>query len=249
MVEQTWTAPGQGGADSVWGDLYGTVDIWCPLFSLHEQESAARRQALGERIWTYTALCQGKPTPWWHIDYPLLHYRVPTWIAWRYRMWTALLGRAVLLGTGGRSLVEAPYLRTGSGAPQQGRKGVVFYGEGSLVYPGRGRGLRRRCANDSTESAARCNRGLRLPGPRRARRTGCRGGRDRGAVGQYSSSGTRAPQRMKRRAALLAKLIITAVIGAFSHDRGLGAPEHRQRSQPSAFPELQHQRIHVVLPP
>ncbi|HOC01632.1 MAG TPA: hypothetical protein PKM43_23165 [Verrucomicrobiota bacterium] len=72
VVEQTWTAPGQGGADSAWGDLYGAVGIWCPLFSLDQQESAARRQALGETIWTYAALCQGEPTPWWHIDYPLL---------------------------------------------------------------------------------------------------------------------------------------------------------------------------------
>ena len=98
VVEQTWTAPGQGGADSAWGDLYGAVDIWCPLFSLHRQESAAQRQALGETVWTYTALCQGQPTPWWHIDYPLLNYRVPAWIAWRYRMRRcALLGRHVLL--------------------------------------------------------------------------------------------------------------------------------------------------------
>ncbi len=137
VVEQTWTAPGQGGADSVWGDLYGAVDIWCPLFSLHEQESAARRQALGETIWTYTALCQGKPTPWWHIDYPLLHYRVPTWIAWRYRMRGLLYwGGLSYWGPVDDPWVEAPYY-TGSGAPQQGGKGVVFYGEGSLVYPGR----------------------------------------------------------------------------------------------------------------
>ncbi|TMQ00598.1 MAG: hypothetical protein E6L09_06000 [Verrucomicrobia bacterium] len=52
VVEQPWTEPGQGGADSAWGDLYGAVDIWCPLFSLHRQESAARRQALDETIWT-----------------------------------------------------------------------------------------------------------------------------------------------------------------------------------------------------
>jgi hypothetical protein len=56
VVEQFWTAPGMGGADSAWGDLYGAVDIWCPLFSLHRQDSAARRQALGETIWTYTDL-------------------------------------------------------------------------------------------------------------------------------------------------------------------------------------------------
>lgn len=51
VVEQPWTEPGQGGADSAWGDLYGAVDIWCPLFSLHRQESAAKWQALGETIW------------------------------------------------------------------------------------------------------------------------------------------------------------------------------------------------------
>ncbi|MCY3019600.1 MAG: DUF4091 domain-containing protein [Planctomycetota bacterium] len=137
VVEQTWTAPGMGGADSAWGDLYGAVDIWCPLFSLHKQDSAAQRQALGETIWTYTALCQGQPTPWWHIDYPLLNYRVPAWIAWRCRM-------RGLLYWGGLSYwdkvddpwTEAPYY-SGSGKPQQGQKGIIFQGEGSLVYPAR----------------------------------------------------------------------------------------------------------------
>jgi hypothetical protein len=137
VVEQTWTEPGKGGADSAWGELYGAVDIWCPLFSLHRQESAAQRQALGETIWTYTALCQGPPTPWWHIDFPLLNYRVPAWMAWRDRM-------NGLLYWGGMSYwrqVDDPWLQapfyTGSGKPQQGAKGIVFNGEGSLVYPAR----------------------------------------------------------------------------------------------------------------
>ncbi len=137
VVEQPWTAPGQDGADSAWGDLYGAVDIWCPLFSLHHQDSAAKRQALGETIWTYTALCQGPPTPWWHIDFPLLNYRVPAWMAWRD-------GMKGLLYWGGMSYwpqtddpwTQAPFY-TGSGRPQQGRKGIVFNGEGSLVYPAR----------------------------------------------------------------------------------------------------------------
>jgi hypothetical protein len=137
VVEQPWTAPGQGGADSAWGDLYGAVDIWCPLFSLHRQEAAAERQALGETIWTYTALCQGPPTPWWHIDFPLLNYRVPAWMAWRD-------GMKGLLYWGGMSYwrqtddpwTQAPFY-TGSGRPQQGRKGIVFQGEGSLVFPAR----------------------------------------------------------------------------------------------------------------
>ena len=137
VVEQPWTAPGQAGADSAWGDLYGAVDIWCPLFSLHRQDSAAQREALGETIWTYTALCQGPPTPWWHIDFPLLNYRVPAWIAWRD-------GMKGLLYWGGMSYwseTDDPWTHapryTGNGQPQQGDKGLVFNGEGSLVYPAR----------------------------------------------------------------------------------------------------------------
>jgi len=137
VVEQPWTEPGKGGANSDWGDLYGAVDIWCPLFSLHRPESAALRQAQGESVWTYTALCQGPPTPWWHIDFPLLHYRVPAWMAW-------CDGMKGLLYWGGMSYwrrTEDPWtvapFYTGSGRPQQGGKGIVFQGEGSLVYPAR----------------------------------------------------------------------------------------------------------------
>ena len=137
VVEQPWTEPGYGGADSAWGDLFGAVDIWCPLFSLHRPESAARRQALGETIWTYTALCQGPPTPWWHIDFPLLNYRVPAWMAWRD-------GMKGLLYWGGMSYwqqTEDPWTQapcyTGNGRPQQGKQGIIFNGEGSLVYPAR----------------------------------------------------------------------------------------------------------------
>jgi len=136
VVEQPWTELGFQGADSAWGDLYGAVDIWCPLFSLHRQASAAARQTLGETIWTYTALCQGQPTPWWHIDFPLLNYRVPAWMAWRD-------GMKGLLYWGGMSYwrqsadpwTQAPFYSERGEASQPGRKPVIFNGEGSLVYP------------------------------------------------------------------------------------------------------------------
>ncbi|MBI4621722.1 MAG: DUF4091 domain-containing protein [Verrucomicrobia bacterium] len=137
VVEQPWTEPGNTGANSAWGDLYGAVDIWCPLFSLHRPERGAERPALGETLWTYTALCQGLPTPWWHIDAPLLNYRVPAWMAWRD-------GMKGLLYWGGMSYwrqvddpwAEAPYF-IGKGVIQQGQKGRRYNGEGSLVYPAR----------------------------------------------------------------------------------------------------------------
>lgn len=128
VVEQTWSQ------NDDWGDLYGAVDIWCPLFSLFREESARRRQQAGETIWTYTALCQGEPTPWWHIDYPLLHYRVPAWTAWHYRI-------RGLLYWGGMSFWQAVDDPWTDGAtyprPDQRSGGRVYNGEGTLVYPGR----------------------------------------------------------------------------------------------------------------
>jgi len=114
-----------------WGSLAGAVDIWVPLFSLFDPASAARRQKAGESIWTYTALCQGKPTPWWHIDFPLYHYRIPCWIAWRY-------GMEGLLYWGGLSYwnaIEDPWTDPAT-YPPPGRRGrYVFNGEGTLLYP------------------------------------------------------------------------------------------------------------------
>jgi len=127
VVEQTKTQNPQ------WGDLYGAVDIWCPLFSLHDPETAAKRQALGETVWTYTALCQLDKTPWWHIDYPLLDYRVPAWIAWRYHM-------RGLLYWGGMtywSQVEDPWTDPKTYCPGEAKRRLVFNGEGTLAYPGR----------------------------------------------------------------------------------------------------------------
>ncbi|MGQ9590228.1 MAG: DUF4091 domain-containing protein [Planctomycetota bacterium] len=135
VTEQTKTQ------DPAWGDLYGSVDIWVPLFSLFDPETAAARQALGEEIWTYTALCQGRPTPWWHIDYPLLNYRIPAWIAWSYRM-------KGLLYWGGMSYwknVEDPWTDPETYTPgrdlAKGKLGAIYNGEGSLLYPGTAVGL------------------------------------------------------------------------------------------------------------
>lgn len=136
VVEQPWTEPGNSGADSAWGDLYGAVDIWCPLFSLHRPERGAERQALGEKLWTYTALCQGPPTPWWHIDAPLLNYRVPAWMAWRDGMKGLLYWGGMVYWRVEDPWNEAPYF-VGKGVLQQGQKGRRFNGEGSLVYPAR----------------------------------------------------------------------------------------------------------------
>jgi len=122
--------------DPAWGDLIGAVNVWCPLMSLFDpsKEGDGWRLVHSESIWTYTALCQGEPTPWWHIDWPLLNYRAPAWIAWRSRI-------TGLLYWGGMAYwkeVEDPWADPWTyGHPKDSGKGRVYNGEGTLVYPGR----------------------------------------------------------------------------------------------------------------
>ena len=153
VVEQT--SPQKEGQ---WGDLYGAVDIWCPLFPLFQPASAAKRQALGETIWSYTALCQSEPTPWWHIDYPLLNYRVPAWISWRYRIGGLLYWGGMSHWRGVDDPWTEPETYRGKGSFQLGKKGKVYNGEGTLVYPARAVGydgiapsLRLKALRDSIE--------------------------------------------------------------------------------------------------
>lgn len=150
VVEQTKTS------DPKWGDLYGAVDIWCPLFPLHDPETAAQRLALGEKLWTYTALCQGKKkTPWWETDFPLLNYRVPSWMAWGQQMCGLLYWGGLSYWSG----VEDPWTDPKTLDRRKTPKSQLLYnGEGSLVYPGRAVGydgiassLRLKALRDSIE--------------------------------------------------------------------------------------------------
>ena len=80
-TEQTITS------NKEWGDLYGAVDIWCPLWGLWNDSTAKERLAKGEKLWSYTALCQGpEGTPWWQIDMEPMNFRSPMWISWHFNI-------------------------------------------------------------------------------------------------------------------------------------------------------------------
>ena len=117
--------------NSAFGDLYGSIDIWCPLFSLFDGPIEAQRQALGETVWVYTALCQGKPTPWWVTDQPLINYRAPVWISWRYSI-KGLLYWAINSWPAGVDIWTEPITLNRSNR----ENAEVYNGEGSLLYPG-----------------------------------------------------------------------------------------------------------------
>ncbi len=125
-TEQTITT------NPAWGDLYGSVDIWCPLWTLWDIPTAEQRLQSGEELWSYTALCQGAAgTPWWQIDMEPLNFRAPAWISrknkitgflyWSSNYWSAY---GTLKG-----VWEKPYFRNN------------FWGEGLLLYPGAPAGI------------------------------------------------------------------------------------------------------------
>jgi hypothetical protein len=131
VVEQTAVQ------DAAWGDLYGAVDIWCALFPLFDEVTAAKRQALGETIWTYTALAQcNPPSPWWATDQPLLNYRVPAWISWRYDIRGLLYWGSLAYW----NEVDDPWSQSLTLDRSKQNPATIYHGEGSLVYPGRAAG-------------------------------------------------------------------------------------------------------------
>lgn len=115
-----------------WGDLYGAVDIWCPLWGLFDEATAAERLGNSEELWSYTALCQGPDgTPWWQADADPLNFRSPFWISWKYNItgylyWSSTYWRAYETAEG---VWKAPYFRKD------------FWGEGMLLYPGQPAGI------------------------------------------------------------------------------------------------------------
>jgi len=115
---------------SNWGDLNGAVDIWVPLWPLHDEPTAQQRLAKGDRLWSYTALCQqGEKYLFWQLDYPPLNYRVWAWINFRYQITGLLYWTAVYWGHVKDPWLDQPSFR------------LAYNGEGMLVYPGNDAGF------------------------------------------------------------------------------------------------------------
>ncbi len=130
VVEQTYPHK------PVWADIDPAVDIWCPLWSFIDRETINQKLKQGDAVWSYTALVQRSPRyhpkyeevrekdpPYWHIDRPLLVYRVPTWINRQYGI-TGLLYWSTVT-----RMIE-PWCNPAFAHPRH------FNGGGYLFYPG-----------------------------------------------------------------------------------------------------------------
>ena len=66
-------------------DMFGYVDVWCPLLSWHNDEIYAKARARGDKIWMYT--CCGPRPPWANIafiDQEAIAHRILMWTCWRF---------------------------------------------------------------------------------------------------------------------------------------------------------------------
>ena len=130
VVEQTYQQ------DPSWPDIDPAVDIWCPLWSFIDRKTVSNKIAHGDEVWSYTALVQRSPRyhpqyenvkdldpPYWHIDRPLIVYRVPTWINYQYDI-TGLLYWSTV------TTVIEPWSNPAFAHPRH------YNGGGFLFYPG-----------------------------------------------------------------------------------------------------------------
>ncbi len=122
--------------DPSWPDIDPAVDIWCPLWSFIDRQSIRDKITHGDEVWSYTALVQRSPRyhpqyekvkdldpPYWHIDRPLIVYRVPTWINYQYDI-TGLLYWSTV------TTVIDPWFNPAFAHPRH------YNGGGFLFYPG-----------------------------------------------------------------------------------------------------------------
>lgn len=149
VVEQTYTQ------NPSWPDLDPYIDIWCPLFSFVDRNTVLDKISQGDEVWTYTALVQPAPSyhpeyeklkdknpPYWHIDQPVIMYRIPTWLNRQYDItgllyWTTTgwyndMGPWIWPTLGPRD----------SGSPDTSRYDLRYFnGGGMLFYPGKDAGF------------------------------------------------------------------------------------------------------------
>ena len=119
-----------------WGTLVGSVDIWVISFLWWDEAAVAERLRAGDEVWSYLGISltiMGRVVPFWEIDFPLLNFRLPAWLNWRYGAKGLLYYSPVNWGqTPDVWKVPANYH-----TPYNEH----FNGDGSLFYPGTAVGI------------------------------------------------------------------------------------------------------------
>jgi len=128
-------------------DLFGAVNIWVVLFASFDEAAVAKRLAVGDEVWSYTALVQGdRPVPHWQLDFPLVNYRVPLWINWRY----GLTGLLYWTTTYWKETGD-PWVNPLSYEHRHNGEGILFYPGTAVGYDGPVPSIRLKAIRDGVE--------------------------------------------------------------------------------------------------
>jgi len=149
VVEQTYKH------EPDWPDLDPSIDIWCALFSFIDRNTIQEAISNDDEVWSYSALVQPAPPyhpdyeklkdknpPYWHIDQPIIYYRLPTWINRQYDIngllyWTT----TGWYNNSGPWVVPAMGPLASSDVGPDEYRTRYFNGGGMLFYPGKDTGF------------------------------------------------------------------------------------------------------------
>ncbi|MGQ9914874.1 MAG: glycoside hydrolase domain-containing protein [Thermogutta sp.] len=122
-------------------ELFGAVDLWCPVTPNYNHEIAKSRRAAGERFWWY--VCTGPKAPYCtlFIDHPATELRVWLWQTWQRKVegilvwesnyWTS----SAAFPEGFQDPYEDPMGYVSGYSTPKGVKRHWGNGDGRFVYP------------------------------------------------------------------------------------------------------------------
>ncbi|GIX06662.1 MAG: hypothetical protein KatS3mg115_1065 [Candidatus Poribacteria bacterium] len=122
-------------------ELYGYVDLWCPITNHYDHQRAEERRQHGERFWWY--ICTGPKAPYatLFIDHPAVELRTWLWQTWKYKLDGILIWQSNYWTspTAFPDRLQNPYedpmsYQTGYGRPP-GYIGYWGNGDGRFLYP------------------------------------------------------------------------------------------------------------------
>ncbi len=125
-------------------EMFGTVDIWCPILDAFDPEICLERKKEGEKFWWYICTGPKEPYPGLFIDHHAIDFRIWLWMThhysvegcliWQSNYWTSSVAFP-------SPQLQDPYedpmsYVTGYGRPA-GYIGYWGNGDGRFIYPPR----------------------------------------------------------------------------------------------------------------
>ena len=122
-------------------ELYGYVDLWCPVTPNYDHRIAEERRKHGERFWWY--ICTGPKAPFCtlFIDHPAVELRMWLWQTWMYKVEGILIWQTTYWTSPAAfpNSLQNPYEDPMSYVSGYGRPpGYIGYwgnGDGRFLYP------------------------------------------------------------------------------------------------------------------